>query len=294
MDPITLILAAAAGLGVFGVTSEIQANAEAGNDELLIRKLYDWDSGWQAVELSSEGSLKTASGIFDIDMADWWPAVKSGMSRVVIISQVGGPPKRATIACFSRAGRYGWTLEQSYRMGYRKVNDDGSYQRISELLVSVLNADPAREVADAAMAMTPVKRYEYLRRVLMANPYLSAALATSPLFKDLVIATVMEPSVQRLTGQTPLGLPAPALAVRSPQIEMVSVEEEGIARPKKRPGVNEEFRPRRLGRPAGRRYGEPAGFGPRYPGELITSYRAPPTFWQSSMSRAKNFFKKNE
>lgn len=228
MDPITLILAAAAGLGLFGVTSEIQANAEAGNDEMLIRKLYDWDSGWQAIELSSEGSLKTASGIFDIDMADWWPAVKSGMSRVVIISQAGGPPKRATVACFSRAGRYGWTLDQAYRMGYRKVNDDGSYQRISELLVSVLNADPAREVADAAMAMTPVKRYEYLRRVLMANPYLSAALATSPLFKDLVIATVMEPSVQRLTGRTPKGLPsptfAPTLAVRSPQIEMVPAQ----------------------------------------------------------------------
>ena len=225
VDPITLLLLGAASLGVLGVSSEIQSNAEAADDEMLVRKLYDWDNGYQATELNSEGALKVASGIFDIDMTSWWPSVKAGVSRVVIITQVGGPPRRATIACFGRSGRYGWTLDQAYRMSYRKVDSDGSYQRIHELMIEVLNADPAKEVAIAAMAMPPVQRYEYLRRVLMANPYLSAALATSPRFKDLVIATVTEPSVIAITGQVPMALPfptfAPTLAVQAPQLEMV-------------------------------------------------------------------------
>ncbi len=225
MDPLSLTLAAAIGLGLFGITSEATANGEAAANVMLVRSLYTWDNGWLATELNSEASLKVAGEIFDLDMVAWWPAVKSGMTRVVVITQAGGPAELATIACFSRAGRYGWTLDSAYRMGYRKVHDDGAYQRIAELMNAVLNADPAMEVAEAAMQMTPVKRYHYLRQVLMANPYLSAALATSPLFKDLVVDTVSRPQVQRVTGRVPEALPsptfAPSLAVQSPQLTAV-------------------------------------------------------------------------
>lgn len=223
MDPITLTLLFGAG-ALVGFAAQGEINDSSVDRNIVIRRLFETSDGWLCTELMSPAALAGVGQLMDLDLQQWWPKVQSGLYKVVAITQPGGPLDHQVVALLEGAGDYGWSLDQAYRHGYRKVDQRIDYQRIQSLL-QYLNTDPADVVVEQATLMNdPVQRYHYLRYALTANPELSAMLSRDDLFVEVVRRTVKAPSVERLKAEQEARqmLPGPAAT------DLVAVEAMGV------------------------------------------------------------------
>lgn len=191
MDPITLTtLFGSAALVWMGLQRTLQERAV--DDRIVLRKIFDTSDGWMATELMSPEALNATGHITDLSLLQWWPKVKGGFYKVVVLSQPGAPLHRQIVLLLESAGRYGWYLNQAHHPGFRRVEGRLNYQRIDALL-NALNKDPAEEVVNtAAKIMDLKKRYAYLKRALTANPQLSALLSQSEPFLEITRSTVKQ------------------------------------------------------------------------------------------------------
>lgn len=194
MDPISLLLLFGSG-ALIGFATRREFQNQQRDQDIVIRRVYETFDGWICTELMSAQALNLVGQIMDMDLLAWWPKVESESFQVIIITQPGAPIDRQIIVLLEKGGDYGWSLSEAYHHGYRKVDQRIDYQRIDQLLQS-LNTDPADVVVRTAVEMTdPVRRYEYLRYALTANPELSALLSRDDQFVDVVRRTVKAPAV---------------------------------------------------------------------------------------------------
>lgn len=197
MDPITLSILFGAG-ALIGYATQQSAREQAEDKTIMLARLYQTTDGWLCTELASHEALNLVGQIMDLNLLAWWPKVKSGCYKVIIVTHPGGPLNQHIIVLLESAGSYGWYLNQAHRYGYRKVTQRIDYQRINDL-IDFLNKDPAEEVATtASQIMDPVRRYKYLRYALTANPRLSALLSKSDDFLRVTRACVETPEVRQL------------------------------------------------------------------------------------------------
>lgn len=191
MDPVTLTtLFGSAALAWMGVRHTM--NERAIDDRIVLRKLFDTSDGWMATELMSPEALQLTGQIMDVSLIQWWPKVKGGFFKVVVLAQPGAPIERQIVLLLESAGRYGWYLNEAHHPGFRRVEGRLNYQRIDALMNS-LNKDPAEEVVRTATQILDLKkRYAYLKRALTANPQLSALLSQSEPFLEITRATVKQ------------------------------------------------------------------------------------------------------
>lgn len=191
MDPVMLTtLFGSAAITWMGIQKERSDRAE--DREIVLRRLFDTSDGWIATELLSAEALNATSQILNTQLLQWWPKVKGGFYKVVVLAQPGGPLERQVVLILASAGRYGWFLSEAFCPGFRRVTGRLNYQRIEALLNS-LNRDPADEVVNTAAKIFDLnQRYAYLKRALTANPQLSALLSVSEPFLEITRATVKQ------------------------------------------------------------------------------------------------------
>jgi hypothetical protein len=228
MDPVSLAILFGAG-ALVGYATQRNHQEQSRDDQIVLRRVYETNDGWICTELMSAEALNAVGQIMDLDLLAWWPKVESGFFKVVILTQPGAPVSRQVVVLLEGAGKYGWFLNQAQRHGYRKVFNRTDYQRIGQLL-GVLNTDPAEEVVRTATKITdPVKRYQYLRYALTANPQLSAILSQDNQFVEVVRKTVAQPSVVELKQAQAIraASPTPLLPPPGPP-ETMMVEQQRV------------------------------------------------------------------
>jgi len=234
MDPVTLsTLFGSATLVWLGLNRTMQERVH--DDTIVLRKIFDTSDGWMATELMSAEALNATGHIMNLSLIHWWPSVKSGFFKVVVLSQPGAPLQRQIVLLLESAGNYGWYLSQAHHPGYRRVEGRLNYQRIESVLNECLNKDPAEEVVNtAAKILDLTKRYAYLKRALTANPQLSALLSQSEPFLEITRSTVKqvdpetyeeveEKKERRLEGKEPVMRALPVYDTL--EAEVVELEE---------------------------------------------------------------------
>jgi hypothetical protein len=194
VDPVSLTILFGAG-ALAGYAMQTGHNAQMVDHDVVIKQVFRTSDGWMCTELCNEHTLQMVGQILDLDLAAWWPKVKSGAFKVVTITDPGAPLTSHVVVLLEGAGKYGWFVNQVQRAGYRQVRDRINYQRIGAL-VDQLNTDPAEEVARRAATITdPVKRWNYFRLAATSNPALGALMSQDEHLVDMLKRTVGSPEM---------------------------------------------------------------------------------------------------
>jgi hypothetical protein len=191
MDPATLALLFGCGalLGYAG-KSEVEQDRE--DKTITLKAIYRWDR-WLANELLSREALRLTGQIFDLDLLRWWPGVRTGLSKVVAVTQVNGPLKCHFVVVLERGGEFGWIFSEGYKAGYRQISGQENFNRIRAILEK-LNTNPAKTVIQTAKGIkNDQERWEYMSKAmdLKRNVGLTVLLSKDPDFADLVFTTAL-------------------------------------------------------------------------------------------------------